>query len=217
MWRWIIRIYVSFVLFFLLLGCSGVLLIRMVHLLAKAGSSVLMQWVHSHFLFTMSLLGVLAGQVVLGSNFTGRGWFRSKSGQSYEGFKLEKIKPWTWLLVSPVFLFGVIAWFLEQSGSGVFSRFSFVNFYIDVLKPNCSATSWRYYALYPFCGVQLYLRGELVGIDWLFVSSIDSKAGIQIVAQYPECKSRDNSRGRGSPKSDEREIRVTNEDTDKMA
>ena len=159
MWRWIIRLYVSVVLFVFLLFCSGVLLIRVAHLLMEAGSPVLLQWIHTHYLFAMFLLGVLAGQVVLGSNFTGRGWFRSKDGLTYEGFKLEKIKPWTWLLVSPVFLLGVIAWFLEKSESGVLSGLSFVNFYNDVLIPNCPLASWKNPQLYPFCGEQLLCGG----------------------------------------------------------
>ncbi len=143
MWRWIIRMYVSVVLFVFLLFCSGAVLIRVAHLLLMVGSPVLLQWMHAHYLFAMFLLGVLAGLVVLGSNVTGRGWFRSKDGLTYEGFKLEKIKPWTWLLISPVFVLGVIAWFLEKSESGALSGVSIVNFYNDVLMPDCPLASWK--------------------------------------------------------------------------
>ena len=158
-WRWIIRVWVSIVLFFFLMFCFSVLLIRLTHLLAKISFPLLLQWSHAHVLLTLFLLGVSAGQVVLGSNFTGRGWFRSRSGQSYEGFKLEKIKPWSWLLFSPVFMLGVISWCMEQSKSRIFSSSFFINFYRDVLEPNCSLSWWRNYRLYPYCGVQLICIG----------------------------------------------------------
>jgi hypothetical protein len=106
MWRWVIRLYVSLIVFVLLLFGAGVLVIRVAHLLMKVGSPLLSQAIHAHILFTMFLLGMVAGQVHLGSNFTGRGWFRSKSGLTYEGFRLEKLKPWTWLFVSPLILLG---------------------------------------------------------------------------------------------------------------
>ena len=162
MWRWIIRIWVSVVLFVFLIFCSSGLLIRVTHLLAKMGFPLLLQWAHVHALLAMFLSGLLAGQVVLGPNFTGRGWFRSQNGLTYEGFKLEEIKPWTWLLFSPVFLLGIVAWLLEQRESEPRSNFSFVNFYHDVLMPNCSLSWWKNYPLYPFCGVQLIFVGAWI-------------------------------------------------------
>ena len=159
MWRWIIRLWVSVVLFVFLMFCSSVLLIRVTHLFAKIGFPLLLQETHAHVIVTMFLLGMATGQVVLGANFTGRGWFRSKSGQSYEGFKLEKIKPLTWLLVSPVFVLGIVAWLQERRESGAHSNLFFVNFYNDVLTPNCSFSWWKNYQLYPLCGVQLLSVG----------------------------------------------------------
>jgi hypothetical protein len=159
MGRWIIRVYVSLMVFWILMFCCGVFLIRVARLLLKAGFPLLLQWVHVHSLIAMLLLGMAAGQIVVGSNFTGRGWFRSKSRLTYEGFKLEKIKPWTWILVSPVFLLGVIGWVFEKSELGVLSNITPVGFYHDVLIPNCSLSSWKNYQLYPFCGVQLIFVG----------------------------------------------------------
>jgi len=159
MWRWIIRVYVSFVIFVFLMFCSGVLLVRVAHLLVWAGSPLHLQLIHTHYLFTMLLLGVLAGQVVLGSNFTGRGWFQSKSGLIYEGFKREKIKPWTWLLVSPIFVLGVVGWVLERSESSIWSNITLVNFYNDILIPNCPLSWWKNHRLYPYCGEQLLCVG----------------------------------------------------------
>jgi hypothetical protein len=138
---------------------NGAILITVARLMARIGLSFLTQLIHSHVLFSMFLLGVLAGQVVVGSNFTGRGWFRSRSGLTYEGFKLETLKPWTWLLVSPVFLLGVVSWMQERIESGVLSNLTLVSFYHDVLMPNCSLSSWKNYQLYPFCGVQLICVG----------------------------------------------------------
>ncbi len=159
MWRWIIRVWVFIVVFWILMFSNGAILITVARLMARIGLPFLTQLIHSHVQFSMFLLGVLAGQVVLGSNFTGHGWFRSKSGLTYEGFKLEKIKPWTWLLISPVFMLGVVSWILERSKSGVWSNISLVNFYHDVLMPNCSLSWWKNSRLYPFCGVQLIFVG----------------------------------------------------------
>src|ERR1039458_3080700 len=139
MWRWIIRIYVSSVLFLFLLFCSGVLLIRVAHLLMKAGSPFLLQSIHAHVLLTMFLLGMAAGLTFLGSRFTGRGWFRSKDGQTYEGFRLEELKPWTWLFGSLIFLLGVVLWCLEQGEKGVLSNLTPANFYHDFVIPDCSS------------------------------------------------------------------------------
>ena len=159
MWRWIIRLWVSVVLFVFLSYLSGALLLTGIRLLAWGGFPMFLQWVHAHYLFTMFLLGVLAGQVVVGSNFTGSGWFRSKSGQTYEGFKLEKIKPWTWLLFSPIFLLGVVSWVLERNDSVIVSNITLMNFYSDVLMPNCSLSWWRNQLLNPYCGEQLLCVG----------------------------------------------------------
>jgi len=159
MWRWIIRVWVSIVVFWILMFSCGGVLITVARLMTRIGLPFLTQLIQSHVLSSMFLLGVLAGQVVVGSNFTGRDWFRSKSGLTYEGFKLEKIKPWTWLLVSPVFLLGVLSWIQQRIESGVLSNLTLANFYQDVLMPNCSLSWWKNYQLYPYCGEQLLCVG----------------------------------------------------------
>lgn len=139
MWRWIIRIDVSFVVFGLLLFLSGALLIRTAHFLARVGFPVFSHWIHSHVLLIMFLLGVTVGQVVLGSNFTGRGWFRSKSGLTYEGFKLEELKSWSWVIVSPVLLMGIVFWFvMQKEGGASFAQMGWQSFYRGFLMPECS-------------------------------------------------------------------------------
>jgi hypothetical protein len=159
MWRWIIRIWVSLVIFWMLMLSDCVVLVTAARQMARLGIPFLLQQIHSHVLLSMFLLGMLAGQIVLGTNFTGRGWFRSKSGLTYEGFKLENIKPWTWLLISPILLVGIVSWALEQSESVIRSNISLVNFYHDVLMLNCSLSWWKNYQLYPYCGDQLLCVG----------------------------------------------------------
>jgi hypothetical protein len=159
MWRWIIRVWASIVVFWISMFFSSAVVVMVARLMATVGLPFLVQLLHSHTLLSMFMLGVLAGQAVVGSNFTGRGWFRSKSGLTYEGFKLESLKSWTWILVSPVFVLGVVSWMLERSESGVLSNVTLTNFYHDVLMPNCSLSWWKNYRLYPFCGVQLICVG----------------------------------------------------------
>jgi len=135
MWRWIIRVYVAFIVFFVMMFISGVVLINANHLLVWANVANLSNFIHAHILLTMFLLGLVAGQVYLGSNFTGRGWFRSKSGMTYEGFKLETLKPWSWLIISPVLFAGLIFWFEIQKENGVFAQINWLNFYHGFLLP----------------------------------------------------------------------------------
>ena len=136
MWRWIIRIWASIVMFWFLMFTSGLILASLVHLSLRLELFPLRQWIRDHDLLTMFLLGVSAGLPVLGSRFTGRGWFRSKSGFTYEGFKLETIKRWMWLLISPILVLGVVAW-IETQRKGV-SGAAFSSFYHEPLMPNCS-------------------------------------------------------------------------------
>jgi hypothetical protein len=181
MWRWIIRVWVSIVVFWMLLFMSSLALIEVARLMARIGLPFLMQLIHSHTLFAMFLLGILAGQVVLGSNFTGSNWFRSKSGLTYEGFKLEKIKPWTWLLISPVFVLGVVGWVLERSESVVWSNITLVNFYQDVLMPNCSLSWWKNYQLYPYCGEQLLCVGIWMASLGYSIAPVIRRHGSQLL------------------------------------
>jgi hypothetical protein len=160
---------------------SSLVMIEVVRLIATAGLPFLLRFFHAHALLMMFLSGVLAGQVVLGSNFTGRGWFRSHDGLTYEGFKLEEIKPWIWLLVSPVFALGVIAWFQEQRGPGTLSSLSFVNFYHDVLMPNCSLSWWKNYPLYPFCGVQLIFVGTWIAAIGYSLAPLVRRSGSKLL------------------------------------
>jgi hypothetical protein len=159
MWRWIIRVYVSFVIFWMLMFFHGAVLLTVARQMSRLGIPFLLQQIHSHVLLSMFLLGVLAGHVVVGSNITGRGWFRSKSGLTYEGFKLEKIKPWTWLIVSPVLLAGVALWVLTQNESGDKSNVTISNFYHGFLMPNCSSAQFKAYQVYPSCWMQLLFVG----------------------------------------------------------
>jgi hypothetical protein len=159
MWRWIIRVWVSIVVFWILMYFCGGISITVARLMARIGLPFLLQFFHTHALLTMFLIGVMAGEVVLGPNITGRGWFRSKSGLTYEGLKLEKIKSWTWLLFSPVFLLGVVSWIAQRSESGVISNLTLANFYQDVLMPNCSLSWWKNNQLYRYCGEQLLFVG----------------------------------------------------------
>lgn len=136
-WRWIIRIWVSIVMFCLLMFMSGGILVSLVHLSLRVEFLPLRQWIRDYDLLTMFLLGVSAGLPVLDSRFTGRGWFRSKSGLTYEGFKLEKIKRWMWLLISPILILGVVVWIETQRESGALLSATLSSFYHEFLMPDC--------------------------------------------------------------------------------
>src|SRR5579863_2124240 len=136
--RWILRIWVSIVMFWFLTFMSGLTLTWLVHLSLRLEFFALRQWIRDHDLATMFLLGVSAGLPILDSRFTGRGWFRSKTGLTCEGFKLEKIKRWMWLLASPALIFGVVIWLVGEREMGVLHDATLSSFYHELLAPNCS-------------------------------------------------------------------------------
>jgi hypothetical protein len=138
MWRWIIRAYVAFVVFVFLQFVCGVGLLEINHFLIRYGFSGLNSLVHEYTLTTMFLLGLVAGMAYLGSNFTGRGWFRSESGLTYEGFKLEALKRWTGLIASPILIVGIFFWVAMQKENGVLAQINWQAFYRDFLMPECS-------------------------------------------------------------------------------
>jgi hypothetical protein len=145
MWRWIIRVYASIVLFWFFMFCLGLVFVQLAHALMRIGWPYLLLQIHSHLLVTMFLLGLISGSITLGSNFTGAGWFRSRDGQSYEGFKFEEIKPWTWLLGVFIFGLGVVLWRLEQVETSALLQPSVSSFYHDFLMPDCSNVRFANY------------------------------------------------------------------------
>jgi hypothetical protein len=138
---------------------SGLILASIVHLSLRMGFLPLRQWIRDHDLFTMFLLGALAGLPVLGSRFTGRGWFRSKSGHTYEGFKLENIKRWMWLLISPVLLLGIVAWIETRGGMGGLSGATSSKVYHELLMPDCSSGGLLRYRGDTTCSMNLLTVG----------------------------------------------------------
>ncbi len=176
MWRWIIRIWVSFVVFWFHMFMGGLVLASLVHLSLRMEFLFLRQMIRDHDLLTMFLLGVCVGLPVLDSRFTGRGWFKSKSGLTYEGFKLEKIKRWMWLLVSPVLILGVAAWIETQSNMGVLGSATFSGFYHEVLMPNCSAGGLLRYRGDTTCVMNLLTVGTwLASVGYSLAPAIRSR------------------------------------------
>ncbi len=162
MWRWIVRVYVAFIVFIFLQFLFALGLLRIDHLLLRIGVYGLNSQMHQHLLVTMLLIGLGTGQIYLGSNFTGRGWFRSKSGMTYEGFKLEVLKPWSWLIVSPVLLAGVFFWYAIQKESGSLAQISWQSFYEGFLMPKCSNVKVLGIGRNPDCGINVMFLGTWV-------------------------------------------------------
>jgi hypothetical protein len=156
MWRWVIRAYVSLMIFLVLLFNSAVVFKEVAHVLTRVGSPLLSKWFSEHTLLTALFAGVMAGQVPVDSRLTGEGWFRSKDGKSFEGFKLEELRRWTWLLLSPLFLIGFVAWWFEQSQS-VFSSPALSGVYHELLVRNCSNVWASKYWFDNSCNIQIVL------------------------------------------------------------
>ena len=160
MWRWIIRIWISIVMFWFLMFMNGLILNSLVHLFLRVGVVAVRQGIRDHPLLTMFLLGLTAGLPELGSNFTGEGWFRSKSGPTYEGFKLETIKRWMWLLISPVLMLAVVVWSDNQRGMGMLSgRATLSSFFHEAVLPNCSSGGLLRYRGDTTCSTSLLTVG----------------------------------------------------------
>ena len=176
MGRWVIRIWVSIVVFWFLMLTSGLTLASLVHLSLRLGFFPLRQWIRDHDLLTMFLLGVCTGLPVMDSRFTGRGWFKSKSGLTYEGFKLEKVKRWMWLLISPVLILGVWAWVETQGEMGTLSGATLSSFYHEFLMPNCSSGGLLRYRGDTTCSMNFLTVGTwLASVGYSLAPAIRSR------------------------------------------
>lgn len=162
MWRSIIRAYVAFVVFAFLQFVCGVGLLEINHFLIRLGFGGLNRLMQQYTLTMMFLLGLVAGMAYLGSNFTGRGWFRSKSGLTYEGFKLEALKRWTWLIASPILIAGIFFWVAIQKEGGVLAQTSWQGFYRGFLMPECSNRKILGIGSDSQCGLHLMFLGTWV-------------------------------------------------------
>ncbi len=179
MGRWIIRIWVSVVVFWFQMFIAGLVLASLVHLSLRLGLFPLRQWIRDHDLLTMFLLGVCTGLPVLDSRFTGRGWFKSKSGLTYEGFKLEEIKRWMWLFISPVLILGVMVWVETQDGMGTLSGATFSSFYHELLMPNCSSGGLLRYRGDTTCSMNFLTVGTwLASVGYSLVPAIRSRGAM---------------------------------------
>jgi hypothetical protein len=78
----------------------------------------------------------------------------------YEGFMLEKIKPWTWLMVLPISLCILVLLALDESHTGELSHLSFLGFVSEVTVPNCSAIPLKESYRYTDCSTPMLLSGS---------------------------------------------------------
>lgn len=184
MWRWIIRIWVSIVMFCFLTFMSGSILASLVHLSLRMEFPPLRQWIRDHDLLTMFLLGASAGLPVLDSRFTGRGWFRSKSGLTYEGFKLEKIKRWMWLLISPILVLGIVAWFETRREMGGLTGATFSSFYHGFLTPNCSSGGLLRYRGDTTCSTNFFAVGSWLASVGYSLAPTVRRRGVKILRAW---------------------------------
>jgi hypothetical protein len=172
MWRWIIRVYVSLMVFWILLFLSVATLKEVSHLFLRVDSPWLSVWMRSHLLWTAFLAGAIAGQVPVGTDFTGEGWFRSKDGKTFEGFRLEELRQWTWLILCPLFLLGVVVWWFEN-GQGILSSPTLVGFYRNVVMADCSSTWGQSNWFNSSCNTQLlFVASWLASIGYSLAPSI---------------------------------------------
>ena len=177
MGRWVIRIWVSVVVFWFHMFIAGLALASLVHLSLRMDFSSLRQLIRDHHLLTMFVLGVCVGLPVLDSRFTGRGWFKSQSGLTYEGFKLEKIKRWMWLLISPVLILGVMVWVETQGGMDSLSSATLSSFYHELLMPNCSSGGLLRYRGDTTCSRSLLTVGTwLASVGYSLAPAVRSRS-----------------------------------------
>jgi hypothetical protein len=156
MWRWILRAYVSFMLFWVLLFCAMLVLKELCRLLAYTFLPGILEWVGTHVFPAALLVGIVAGQAPVNSRFTGEKWFRSKDGNGFEDLKLETLRPWTWLMLTPIAVLGLTLMFLEQRQS-VFSDLTFGHFLSELFLRSCADIWARKYWFDESCNVQSVL------------------------------------------------------------
>jgi hypothetical protein len=180
MLRWIVRLYVSFVLFVVFVFCDVAALKEMAHLLAKAGLPAVSGWFSAHDFLAALFAGLFAGLVPVDSRLTGEGWFRSKHGRGFEGFRLDQLRPWTWLMVTPLVIFGVTALFLEETQSAL-SITTLSSFIGNLIARNCSDVWTQKNWFDTSCNVQLVLVAPWIASVGYSIAPIIRKRGSQVL------------------------------------
>jgi hypothetical protein len=181
MWRWIVRAYISFMLFWVLLFGAFVSLKELSRLLAYTHFPGIFEWAAAHVLIAAFLAGLIAGQVPVDSRFTGERWFRSKDGSGFENLKLEKLRPWTWLAVTPIAVLGIGALFLELHRS-VLSGLTLSSFLSDLVSKNCANVWTRRNWFDTFCNVQSVLLAPWVASIGYSISPFVQRRTLQFSA-----------------------------------
>lgn len=192
MWRWTSRVYVSFMLFWVLVFGTVVSLRVLAHLLTQASFPGASVWFASHVFLTALLAGWLAGQVPVDSRLTGEGWFRSKDGKTFEGLKLVQLRPWTWLMVTPIVILGITALFLKESRS-VFSSTTLSSFLGDLISKNCSSVWAQKNWFDTSCNVQLVLLAPWVASIGYSIAPWVQKHGPQVLWALRSSRGADNA------------------------
>ena len=183
MLRWAIRVYVSFVLFVVFVFGAVVGLKELVRLLAYASFPWVGEWFSTHTLLTASIAGLLAGQVPVDSRLTGEGWFRTKEGNNFEGLKLDALRPWTWLIVTPISVLAVAALYFEESQS-VYSSLTLSGLYSELVARNCSYVQANKYWFDNFCNVQLVILAPWVASIGYSIAPAIRKRGFKALALF---------------------------------
>jgi hypothetical protein len=110
MWRLILRIVLSFVIYNITVSIIGNVANGVALLLAKGGSPNLWNILHQHPSGKWIAVGFLAGLIPLQFLFSVLGFFRSNLPEYLSGLGLEKMKRWIVVLASPVAIAALAQW-----------------------------------------------------------------------------------------------------------
>ena len=116
MWRLILRIVLTFVIYNITVSIVSNLANGAALLLAKSGSPDFWMILHQYPMGKWIALGFLAGLIPLQFLFSVSGFLRSHLPECFNGLALEKMKRWMVVLASPVAIIALVQWISDWLG-----------------------------------------------------------------------------------------------------
>lgn len=110
MWRPILKIVMSFVIYNITVSVVNNLVNGAAFLLAKGGAPDLWRILHQHLAWKWIGVGFVAGFIPLQFLFSMFGFFRANLPSYFGGLALEKMKRWIVVLASPVAIVALLKW-----------------------------------------------------------------------------------------------------------
>jgi hypothetical protein len=163
-----------FFFYFISIGVVGRIANGLAYLLSKIGSPELWQALHTHLFARALAVGLLAGLVPLQTWIAATGVLNPKDVRVIRRLNPDRLKPWTFVFLSPVLLLVLGNWtlhWIENSGryESVFrtsSPYHVSELFKGFLSTDCSSTGGSAMFWGDTYGFQCMIHAQLIAV-WL--------------------------------------------------